>query len=196
MEQKKSRYEVIAIGGSWGGMDALIRILKDIDTNFFLPVIVVLHRHKFTESSLSEILRKYLKLEIKEINEKEKICGGIVYLAPRNYHVLIESDRTFSLDASEMVNYARPSIDVLFQSVALIYAEKAIGILLTGANSDGSQGLKEISRRGGLTIVQDPEDAESQSMPLSALQIMKPDYIFSQENINIFLKNLIKEVHD
>ena len=191
MEQYKNGYEVIAIGGSWGGMDALISILKGIEAACFLPIVVVLHRNRITESNLSDILKKYLKLKVKEIDEKESISCGTVYLAPRNYHVLIEKDHTFSLCASEAINYARPSIDVMFESIAEVYREKVVGVLLTGANSDGSAGLKQIAANGGLTIVQDPEDAESPNMPRSALKIMKPDFVLPQININKFLKELI-----
>ena len=186
------RYQIIAIGGSWGGMDALIEILSGISSTTFIPIVVALHRHRVIESNLPHILSKYLKIKVKEIEEKEYLNNGTIYLAPRNYHVFLEKDKSFSLCVSELVNYARPSIDVLFDNVANVFKSKAIGILLTGANSDGSKGLKAISEVGGLTIVQDPLDSESRNMPLSALEIMNPDYILSKKKINKFLMDLIE----
>jgi len=136
-------------------------------------------------------LNKYLAIPAKEIEEKEPINPGKLYLAPPNYHVLTEKDATFSLCASENVYYSRPSISVTFESMAFAFRDKVIGILLSGANADGSDGLKTISEFGGLTIIQDPEEAEIPSMPLSALKLLKPDFIFTKQEINKFLLRLI-----
>lgn len=184
-----SEYEVIVIGGSWGGTDAVIEILSGLSASFRLPIIVVLHRQKNVESALDEIIGKYLKLEVREINEKEKIVGGKIYLAPSNYHVLIEQDGTFSLDVSENVAYSRPSIDVLFESAAMVYSEKLIGILLSGANSDGSEGMLAIAKRDGMTIVQNPEEAENSIMPVSALEKVKA-FVMTKKQIQEFLLSL------
>lgn len=184
------RYEAIVIGGSWGGMNAVIHILKDIPKCCEMPVIVVLHRLRDVESELPEIIARKTGLVVKEIDEKEPILSGNVYIAPADYHVLIESDKTFTLDYSHPVNYSRPSIDVLFQSAADVYKNKLVGILLTGANSDGSRGLKKIQEKGGLTIVQNPEEAEVDTMPRSALKLIKPMHVYKMEEIRNFLKKL------
>jgi two-component system chemotaxis response regulator CheB len=189
-DMNSSRIDLIAIGGSWGGMDAVISILNGLPADFPVPVAIVLHRHKSMVSSLVEIFARNLTLHVKEVDEKEKIEAGIVYIAPRNYHILIEKNRSFSLCVSEEVHYARPSIDVFFESAAGIYKKRLLGILLTGANADGSEGLKAIADNGGTTIVQDPEDAESPYMPESALKIMTPDFIYTRKEINVFLKKL------
>src|SRR5690349_15815709 len=130
-----SECELIVIGGSWGGTDAVIHILSGLPTTFRTPVVVVLHRQKNVESALHEIIGRYISIDIKEVNEKEPVKGGSVYLAPSNYHVLIEKDKTFSLDVSEDVAFSRPSIDVLFESASMTYGDKVVGVLLTGANS-------------------------------------------------------------
>jgi two-component system chemotaxis response regulator CheB len=138
---------------------------------------------------LIEILNDKSNITIKEADEKEKIEKRTVYIAPPNYHLMIERNKTFSLSIDELVNYARPSIDVLFESAANAYKNKLIGVILTGSNSDGTAGLKKIKEYGGLTIVQDPKTAESAYMPASAIAAIKPDYILSLEDIiNLLIK--------
>lgn len=187
----KGAYEAIVIGGSWGGMEAVIKIIKDLPVLFPLPIIVVMHRQKNVESSLCSVIKKNTRLSIKEITDKEKLYPGTIYLVPANYHVFIEKDKTFSLDVSENVLFSRPSIDIVFESAALVFRNKLIGILLTGANSDGSQGLKTISEMGGLTIVQDPLEAISKIMPLSAIEKVKVDYVLKLNEIQSLLMSTV-----
>jgi two-component system chemotaxis response regulator CheB len=130
-----------------------------------------------------KLLNEKSNLNLKEADEKEKIENGTVYFAPPNYHLLIEKDRTFSLTIDERVNFARPSIDVLFESAAEAYKNTLIGIVLTGSNNDGNQGIKRIKECGGLIIIQDPTTAESPYMPSSALTVVESDHILSIENI-------------
>jgi two-component system chemotaxis response regulator CheB len=184
-----STCQIIVIGGSWGGTEAVIEILSGLPTGYLIPIVVVLHRQKNAESLLPEIIAQHVSLEVTEVNEKEAVIGGKVYLAPANYHVLIEEDRTFSLDVSENVVYSRPSIDVLFESAAMVYKEKLVGILLTGANSDGTEGLQAISEKGGMTIVQHPEEAEHNTMPLAALQKVEAS-VMTKLQIQKFLLTL------
>jgi two-component system, chemotaxis family, protein-glutamate methylesterase/glutaminase len=184
------KYEAIVVGGSSGGMNALIKILKGIPKDFSLPFIVVLHRLKYYKSSLEYLIQDKVLLKIKEIEEKEKIKSGIVYIAPSDYHVLIEEDKTFSLCSSEPVLYSRPSIDVTFISAAKVYGEKLLGIILTGANQDGSEGLRFIAEKGGLTIVQHPEEAEMSEMPASALSCAKNSIVLKLNEINYLLLSL------
>jgi two-component system chemotaxis response regulator CheB len=156
---------------------------------FNTPIIIVQHIGSQSENLWISLLNDKSNLYIKEADEKESIEQGKVYIAPSNYHLLIERDKTFSLTIDERVNYARPSIDVLFESAAEAYKSKLIGVILTGSNNDGTNGLKRIKEYGGLTIVQDPANAESAYMPASAIAAIQPDYILSLEDI---IKLLIK----
>jgi two-component system, chemotaxis family, protein-glutamate methylesterase/glutaminase len=187
---QNSKYEAIAIGASWGGMSALIRIIADLPKDFSMPIIVVLHRLRNVKSSLIELIDDKVEISVKEVEEKEKILPGCVYIAPANYHILIENDETFSLCNCAPVKFSRPSIDVFFESAAPVYRKRLIGILLTGANSDGADGLEMIKSYGGTVIVQDPEEAEVNTMPLAAITKVPGCKIMSLSEINVFLKNL------
>lgn len=182
-------YEAIVIGVSSGGMNAMKVMFSLLPKSFSIPIIIVQHISAHSDSQWIELLNEKSNLNIKEADEKEKIDTGNVYIAPANYHLLIEKGKTFSLTIDERVNFARPSIDVLFESAAEAYKNNLIGIVLTGSNSDGTKGIKRIQECGGLTIVQDPETAESAYMPASAIAVIKPDYILSLEDI---IKLLIK----
>jgi two-component system, chemotaxis family, protein-glutamate methylesterase/glutaminase len=189
-----AKYEAVAIGGSWGGMEAVSKILAGLPTAFKLPIIIILHRLKNVESELPRLVAKNAKLRVKEIDEKEKILPGYVYIAPANYHVLIEQDKTFSLCVSELVHYSRPSLDVSFKSAADVYKDKLVGIILTGANRDGSEGLNEIKCKGGLTIVQDPLEAEVDTMPKAAIKKTHIDHVLTLEGIKNMLIKLNEHV--
>ena len=182
-------YEAIVIGVSSGGMNAMKIIFSLLPENFSIPIIIVQHIGSQSENLWIKLLNDKSKLEIKEADEKEKIEKGKVYIAPANYHLLIEKNKTFSLTTDEKVNFARPSIDVLFESAAEAYQNKLIGVVLTGSNNDGTRGIKRIKDYGGLTIVQDPDTAESFFMPASVIASFLPDYILPLEDI---IKLLIK----
>ncbi len=163
---------VMIIGGSAGSMPVLIGILQALPKNFRMPVVIVLHRMKNVESELNRLLAKETTInKIIEPDDKQPILNQ-VYLAPQNYHLLAEKDRTFSLDYSEPVNFSRPSIDVSFSSFSKAYLNKTIGILLSGANKDGAEGMKEIDDRDGLAIVQDPLTAQYPAMPNAAIRLV------------------------
>lgn len=182
--------KLIVMGGSWGGIQASLSVLKDLPASFSIPIILVLHRLRNLDGNLQELFEKRLALKAVEIEEKEKLEPGHVYLAPANYHVLLEKDNTFSLDVSELENYSRPSIDVTFTSVADVFGENTIGVLLSGASKDGSSGLSYIFGKGGTAIVQDPEEAEVATMPLSAIDIIPDCSIMKLERIQSFLLSL------
>ena len=183
------KYEAIVIGVSSGGMNAMKVMFSLLPKEFNTPIIIVQHISSQSENLWIRLLNEKSNLFIKEADEKESIEHGKVYIAPPNYHLLIERDKTFSLTIDERVNYARPSIDVLFESAAEAYKNKLIGVILTGSNNDGTNGLKRIKEYGGLTIVQDPATAESSYMPASAIAVVQMDYILTLENI---IKLLIK----
>ena len=186
-------HKAIVIGASAGGLSALKTILTSLDENFKLPILIVQHISPHSDNYITIHLDSLSKLHVKEADEKEKIQGGVVYFSPPNFHMLIEDDQTISFSVEDKVSYARPSIDVLFESAAYVYGNKLIGIILTGANNDGSKGLLRIKEFGGLTIVQDPETAEVSTMPESAIKLFQPDHILSLQNIAHFLNKLNKE---
>ena len=183
------KYEAIVIGVSSGGMNAMKVLFSLLPKEFNTPIIIVQHISSQSENLWIRLLNDKSNIYIKEADEKESIEHGKVYIAPPNYHLLIERNKTFSLTVDERVNFARPSIDVLFESAAEAYKNKLIGVILTGSNNDGTNGLKRIKEYGGLTIVQDPATAESSYMPASAIAVVQMDYILTLENI---IKLLIK----
>ncbi|MCP4693391.1 MAG: chemotaxis protein CheB [Desulfobacterales bacterium] len=187
------KYKAVVIGVSAGGMKALNTILPELPRHFSLPVIVVIHRHAESDDYLERSLNERCELPVKQADEKEKIQAGSVYFAPPNYHLLVEEDHTFSLSVDQVVNFARPSIDVLFESAAYCYGARVIGVILTGANSDGSQGLKTIKEMGGLAIVQTPESAEVNAMPKAAIAAARPDHILDLQKIGGLLIELARD---
>ena len=187
----KPKYEAVVIGVSAGGTEALSTILPSLPGEFKLPIVIVQHMHPNSDNFLAKLLTEKTQLTVKEAEEKEKITAGTIYLAPANYHLLIEDDRTFLLSTAERVNYARPSIDVLFETAADVFGAGLIGVILTGANSDGSQGLKRIKEKGGLTIVQDPNTADMDSMPRAALAAFAVDHVVTIDELGAFLVKLV-----
>ncbi|HYG49512.1 MAG TPA: chemotaxis protein CheB [Flavobacteriales bacterium] len=186
------RYEAIVMGVSAGGMNAMRNIFCALPAGFALPFVVVQHIGARSDGKWIEILDSQSEIHIKEADEKEKIKPGTAYIAPPNYHLLIEKDRTLSLTVDERVNFSRPSIDVLFESAAIAYSASLIGITLTGSNNDGANGLLKVKENGGLVIVQDPQTAESPAMPEAALAAVKPDYVLSLGEIVALLIRIDK----
>ncbi|MCD6018100.1 MAG: chemotaxis protein CheB [Bacteroidetes bacterium] len=185
-------YDAIVIGVSAGGINAMKKMFSMLPKHFAIPIIIVSHISARSDNQWIRFLNEKSNLALKEADEKEIIEPGKVYFPPANYHLLIEKDRTFSFTIDEKINFARPSIDVLFESAADAYKNKLIGIVLTGSNSDGTSGLKRIKDLGGLTIVQDPEDAEYDFMPESAISI-GPDHILPLEKITDLLIKMNKQ---
>jgi two-component system chemotaxis response regulator CheB len=168
--------EIVVVGASSGGLKAAQILLSGLDVAFTLPVVIVQHRGKDHESGLCEYLSRSSSLPVTEPEDKEGIRPGRVYLAPRDYHLLIDGP-SFALSVDPPISYARPSIDVLFESAADQYKERAIGVILTGANQDGAHGLAAIKRQGGVTLVQDPRTAAHREMPDAAVARTTPDWI-------------------
>ncbi|MDT5060941.1 MAG: two-component system, chemotaxis family, protein-glutamate methylesterase/glutaminase [Acidobacteriota bacterium] len=182
-------FEIVVIGASYGGLSALQILLSELSPEFSLPVVIVQHRRKDGDDGLCEYLRKRSRLPLIEPNDKEKVEPGCVYLAPRDYHLLIEKS-IFALSTESPVGFARPSIDVLFESAADVYRERIIGVILTGANRDGAKGLAKIKSFGGMALVQDPESAESPAMPEAAISATAVDSILPLPEIAPFLNKL------
>ncbi len=183
-------YKGIVIGGSAGSFSIVSKILAQIKPDFKYPIIVCLHRLKHIRSGLLEGLNLKSNLQVVEPFDKDSIEGGKVYLAPSNYHLFVEYDSTISLSTEEVNNHSRPSIDYTFSSAATSFREKMIGIILTGANKDGAQGMFEVHRKNGYTIVQDPVTCDVDTMPKASLQLFTPDEILSPEGIIDFLNKL------
>ena len=162
-------YEIVVVGTSWGGLSALSAVVSGLPATFALPVVVVQHRSPDAVGLLAELLQARTGLRVVEVDDKHPIQPGHVYVAPANYHLLIDRG-FFSLTTDAPVRYSRPSIDVTFVSAADEYGPRAIGVVLTGANEDGALGLKRIADRGGYAIVQDPQTAEGPMMPRAALR--------------------------
>jgi two-component system chemotaxis response regulator CheB len=179
---------MIAIGASWGGLKALRAIAHGLPAHFPVPVTFVQHRSKDSDA-LRELLQDCTSLIVCEVEDKQPIMGGYVYLAPPDYHLLVDGDG-FSLSVDEPVRFARPSIDVFFESVAERFGPKAAGVILTGANDDGALGLRRIAARGGVAIVQDPRTAESPIMPRAALRAVPKARRLSLERMTPYLVSL------
>jgi two-component system, chemotaxis family, protein-glutamate methylesterase/glutaminase len=171
-------YSAIAIGTSWGGLTALTTLLAKLPADFSIPVVVVQHRSKDSEPLLVRLLRDATDLRICEIEDKDPLTPGTVHIAPANYHVLVE-DGYFSLTIEEPVRFSRPSIDVLFTSLADAYRSAAVGVVLTGANEDGARGLARIVERRGRALVQDPKTAEVPTMPEAAIRAVPTAEVLS-----------------
>jgi two-component system chemotaxis response regulator CheB len=185
--EKTRTYDAVVIGTSAGGLNALSFLFEKLPIDYPLPVIVVQHRVKDQKELLEEVLQSRCRIKIKQADEKEKIEGGKVYIAPPNYHLLIESDRTFSLSSDDLVCYSRPSIDVLFETAAEVYGGCLAGIVLTGSNADGANGIVAIRKQGGFTIAQAPADAEFSSMPQAAIDTKCVLRVYALAEIKEFL---------
>ncbi len=192
----KHRYEAVVVGVSAGGFRALRVLLSSLHTALPAPIIIVQHRMASPDNYLVTYLDSRCPHAVKEAEEKECIQEGMIYIAPADYHLLVEKDKTFSLSVDELVCFARPSVDVLFETAAAAYKDKLVAIILTGANSDGSAGIQKVKANGGLTITQDPDTAESPVMPLAAIATKSVDFILELEDIPLFLRDLLEGKHD
>lgn len=180
---------LVVIGASQGGVQALEALLPGLPAGFPLPLAIVLHRGRFADDSLAAHLQKFSALPVLEVEDKDPIAPGRVFLAPADYHLLVENDH-FALSVDARVNHARPAIDVLFESAAAAFGDRAIGLILTGANDDGARGLATLKARGGLALVQDPATAASRAMPAAALAAAKADYVLPLDQISACLNRL------
>jgi two-component system chemotaxis response regulator CheB len=182
-------YGLAVIGVSWGALAALRAIIGKLPPGFRLPIAIVQHRHRDSQALLARFLQEQTQLRVCEIEDKAAVEPGKVFVAPANYHMLVEQGH-FSLSTEAPVRYSRPSIDVAFASAADAYGHRAVGIVLTGSNADGAEGLRRIADAGGMTIVQDPATAEAPTMPRAALQRVPTARVFPIDRIAEFLAAL------
>jgi two-component system chemotaxis response regulator CheB len=184
------QYDLVVVGASWGGLQTVGRLLADLPPTFDAPVAIAQHRHPDSqEGTLRDLLQRRTRRPVLEAEDKLTIERGHVYVAPPDYHLLVERGR-FALSVEDRVRYARPSIDVLFESAAYAYGERVIGIVLTGANDDGARGLARIKELGGVALIQDPETATRRAMPEAAIASTPADAILPVEEIGAYLQQL------
>ena len=177
------RYEAVVIGCSAGGLEVLLRLLEPLPQNFPLPVIIASHITVDGGGLLVQVLRAHCAMAVEEPVDKQPVLPGSIYVAPANYHLLVESDRSFALSVDQRVCCVRPSIDVLFSAAADAWGERLVAALLTGANDDGAMGMKAVRAAGGLTLVQDPMTALADTMPLSAIKADSDHKVLVPEEI-------------
>lgn len=190
MAVSKHSYEAVVVGVSAGGLAALVEVLPKFDINMMLPVMIVQHQSNDSDDFLVRYFDQLCRQSVREVEDKMPVESGTIYFAPANYHLLVEPDRTLSLSTEARVNYSRPSIDVLFESAADAYMDRLVGIILTGANPDGTNGAARIKELGGLIIAQDPETAEAKAMPMSVIKHVQVDHILPLNRIGDFVNRL------
>ena len=184
------RVEAIVVGASAGGVDALLRVFGQLRKRFSLPVLVVLHLPDERDSQLAGVFGHRLAIPVEEARDKQDIQPGTLYFATPGYHLSVEADRSLSLSLEEPVHHSRPSIDILFESAADVYGPNLLAVLLTGANDDGARGLARVKALGGITVVQDPDEAQVSTMPEAALALHEPDHILTLQGISHLLAGL------
>lgn len=185
--------DIVVIGTSAGGLAALGTILTNLDDSLVFPIVIVQHMSADTGDSILNLLKKYSTFELTQPIDKERVLGNHIYLAPPDYHLMIERDFTFSLTLDPKVNYCRPSIDVLFETAAEAYLDKTLGIVLTGANRDGTEGSLAIKKFSGVVIAQDPKEAKVSVMPTSVINSGAVDHILTLKDICSMLNRIHKE---
>ena len=181
---------IVVVGASWGGLAALSRLIGDLPGDFEVPIAVVQHRSRNADNLLASLLQDVSPLRVVDVEDKEPMAGRTIYIAPANYHLLVEKGH-FSLTTDPLERFSRPSIDVTFISAADTYERATIGVVLTGANDDGSRGLRRIVDRGGRAVIQDPASAESPVMPLAAQRIVPEADVVPLAGIAEQLKSMV-----
>jgi len=187
----RGRIDAIVIGASAGGVEALSVLLPALPPDLRVSLFIVVHLPRERPSLLAEIFTRKCAVKVREAEDKMRVEPGTVYFAPPDYHLLLDEGPQLALSIDELVHFSRPSIDVLFESAADIYAERLMGIILTGANDDGTAGLAAIHRAGGVTIVQEPESAQVPVMALSALKRTPADFVLPLAEIAVLLQALV-----
>lgn len=188
MAENKIAHKILLVGGSAGSLEVLMEILPVLPAKVDYSLIIILHRKSAEDTILEDLIAAKAPMPVMEVEDKVRLLPGYIYVAPSNYHLLFEKGGELSLDNSEKVNYSRPSIDVSFESAAEIYGPDVVAVLLSGANADGTQGLKNIKQFNGKVIIQAPETAGMPFMPENAISNITPDYILDIKGIVDFIK--------
>lgn len=187
----KPSFDLVVVGASWGGLQALKWLLGGLPDDFPTPIVVAQHRSTDSSDVMVRMLQCHSSLVISEASDKDAIEAGHVYIAPPDYHLLVEPG-SLALSTDEFVHHSRPSIDVAFESAADAYADRLVGVILTGANTDGSAGLRHIRDEGGVTVVQDPATAARPEMPSAAMAAVKGAKVLPLRKIAPFLVEICK----
>lgn len=182
MMRLRDSIELLVIGGSAGSLSVVLKMLPFFK-HIQVPVIIIFHRKATDDQTLLDLLTSRTEYFVKEADDKDELQPNVIYIAPAEYHLLIENNRSLTLDDSEKINYSRPSIDVTFESASEVYKEKLACVLLSGANADGVTGLEAAKKRGSIIIVQDPSTAEAPFMPQKAIEALLPDFILTPDNL-------------
>jgi two-component system, chemotaxis family, protein-glutamate methylesterase/glutaminase len=182
--------DAVVVGASAGGIEALSLLLPALPADTTAALFVVLHLPRDRPSLLADIFARKCRLKVREAQDKEPVEPGTVYFAPSNYHLLVDRGPQLALSVDDLVHHSRPSIDVLFESAADVYRNRLMGIILTGANEDGAEGLAAVHDSGGMTVVQEPRTAHSPQMARSALKLREPTYVLSLDEIAAMLRTL------
>lgn len=190
MEPKNTKTELVVIGGSAGSLQVILEMLKKIKTELSFPILLVVHRKASSTNVLQTLLQQFVPMEVIEVDDKTEIEINKIYIVPADYHLLFENKKMMSLDFSEKMNYSRPSIDVTFKSAAEVYGENLVGVLLSGANADGVEGLGFIKKNKGKVWIQEPETAEVDYMPKHAVQEVDYDLIIKPDNLADYINQL------
>lgn len=186
----KRQFDVAVIGCSAGGLTSLQTLFGHIGKPLGASVVIVCHSGSEVMDTFCELLQRHSPMPVQEAEERTRPMAGRVYVAPAGYHLLFERDGAFALNVDERVEYSRPSIDVLFESAAEVWADRLIGMVLTGANADGARGLRSIRQRGGLALVEDPDTASVSTMPTAALDMAGADYCLPLNGLGPLLESL------
>ncbi|AKK73958.1 chemotaxis protein CheB [Chryseobacterium gallinarum] len=185
--------ELIVIGGSAGSLQVIIEMIKNLNDAIHIPIVLVIHRKAQSGDVLRALLQQFTQIPVVEVEDKTEVREHAIYIVPADYHLLFENKRNMSLDSSEKMNYSRPSIDVTFRSAAEVYKENMLGILLSGANADGVEGLGYVKKYNGYVWIQDPETAEVEYMPKHAIEEIDYDLIIKPGNLAGYINQLLSE---
>ena len=190
MDTREAKTGLVVIGGSAGSLQVILEMVKNLNADLSFPILLVLHRKAQAASILPNLLQQFSNIEVIEIEDKTEIDNNKIYIVPSDYHLLFEDRKTVSLDSSEKMNYSRPSIDVTFRSASEIFGQSVVGILLSGANADGVEGLRYIKKNHGKVWIQDPETADVDYMPRQAVQNVEYDLIVKPDDLANYINDL------
>jgi two-component system chemotaxis response regulator CheB len=186
-DRLSKKHSLLLIGGSAGSLEVLLKVVPRLNVDLMFSIVIVVHRKDTSDSTLTDLFSSRTKIPVQEVEDKDELLPGHIYIAPANYHLLFEPGGSFSLDVSEKINYSRPSIDVSFESAAAAFGSSVTAILLSGANADGTNGLKTISAFGGKVIVQDPKTADVPFMPEHAIKHAKAHLVLDVNSMVTYI---------